>query len=102
MDSNPGMVSDHEDDDGASEIDETRSERHASPNVSLAQLGGIRRAMESCGPDAMDVEIESEDDGHGHHGVLIRPRALAFQEFASRSASASSPRPVNRFGEAAK
>lgn len=100
-DSNPGLVSDDEDDEAASD-DEARSERHASPEAPLTQLNGVRRRIGACGADAMDVDVEFEDDGDGHHGVLIRPRGLAFQEFSQRSAGSSSQRPVSRFGEAAK
>lgn len=101
-DSNPGLVSDHEDDDAASDLDEARSERHSSPDAPMTQLGGMRSGIGVCGGNAMDVDVEVDDDGDGHHGVLIRPRGLAFQEFAQRAADGSSQRPVSRFGEAAK
>ncbi|KAL1302133.1 hypothetical protein AAFC00_002567 [Neodothiora populina] len=100
-DSNPGLVSDHEDDDGVSDLDEARSERHASPDEPITQLSSMRRGMGACG-EAMDVDVEFEDDADGHHEVLIRPRGLAFQEFSQRSAGSTSARPVSRFGEAAK
>ncbi|GAB7348291.1 hypothetical protein MBLNU459_g6271t1 [Dothideomycetes sp. NU459] len=97
-DSNPGLVSDHEDDDAASELDEAHSERHHSPDPApVSALGGIRGS--TCGADAMDVDIEVEDDGDGH-GVLIRPRSLALQDL--RAAAGSPSRPVSRYGEAAK
>lgn len=106
-DSNPGLVSDHEDDDAASELDEAHSDRHASPDVDvpMSQLGAVRRRIGACGADAMDVDdvdVEVEDDGDGHHGVLIRPRGLAFQEFSQRAGGSGSQRPVSRFEEVAK
>ena len=100
-DSNPGLVSDHEDDDAVSDMDEARSERHASPDGSIDRLGGLRRGI-GCGADAIDVEVEADEDVDGHHGVLIRPRGLAFQEFAQRPVAGSNQRPINRFGEGAK
>lgn len=101
-DSNPGLVSDHEDDDVASELDEARSERHVSPVARVGHLGGLRSGVGACGADTVEVDLEVEDDGEGHHGVLIRPRGLAYQEFSSRPGGSPSQRPVSRFGEAAK
>lgn len=100
-DSNPGLVSDHEDDDAVSDLDEARSDRHTSPDEPITQIGAIRRGMGGCG-EAMDVDVEVEDDVDGHHEVLIRPRGLAFQEFSQRPNGSTSTRPVSRFGEAAK
>lgn len=100
-DSNPGLVSDHEDDDAASELDEVRSERHHSPAPApVSALGSLRGG---CGTDAMDLDIEVEDDGDGH-SVLIRPRSLGLQSLQTLRNAAGSPssRPVSRFGEAAK
>lgn len=97
-DSNPGLVSDHEDDDVASDLDEARSDRHHSPApAAVTNLGGMRGA--TCGSEAMEVDLEIEDDMDGH-GVLIRPKSLAYQEL--RRGAGSPSRPVSRFGEAAK
>lgn len=101
VDSNPGLVSDHEDDDAASDLDEAHSDRHHSPvPAPVNALGGMRAGR--CGADAMDLDIEVEDDGDGH-SVLIRPRSLGLQGLQDLRGAAGSPsRPVGRYGEAAK
>lgn len=84
VDSNPGLVSDHEDDDAPSDLDEVRSERHESP-AAVSGLGALRDR--TCG-DEMDVDLEVDvDDEANGHSVLIRPRSLGLQMRSSGSPS---------------
>lgn len=84
VDSNPGLVSDHEDDDGASDLDEAQSERHQSPGA-VSGLGALR--SRACG-DGLDAELEVDvDDEADGHSVLIRPRSLGLQMRSSGSPS---------------
>lgn len=84
VDSNPGLVSDHEDDDAPSDLDDVRSERHASPDA-VSRLGVIRDR--TCGDEIdVDLEVDVEDETNGH-SVLIRPRSLGLQMRSSGSPS---------------
>jgi ADA HAT complex component 1 len=83
-DSNPGLVSDHEDDDATSDLDDVRSERHDSPDA-VSRLGGL--GGRSCG-EGLDVDVEVDvDDEADEHSVLIRPRSLGFQIRSGGSSS---------------
>lgn len=84
VDSNPGLVSDHEDDDAPSDLDDVRSERHDSPDA-VSRLGVIRDR--TCGDEIdVDLEVDVEDETDGH-SVLIRPRSLGLQMRSSGSPS---------------
>jgi ADA HAT complex component 1 len=84
VDSNPGLVSDHEDDDAPSDMDDVRSERHESPDA-VTRLGAIRDR--TCGDEIdLDLEVDVEDEANGH-SVLIRPRNLGLQMRSSGSSS---------------
>jgi ADA HAT complex component 1 len=84
VDSNPGLVSDHEDDDAPSDMDDVRSERHESPDA-VTRLGAIRNR--TCGDEIdLDLEVDVEDEANGH-SVLIRPRNLGLQMHSSGSSS---------------
>ncbi|KAH0289825.1 hypothetical protein M436DRAFT_54153 [Aureobasidium namibiae CBS 147.97] len=84
VDSNPGLVSDHEDDDAPSDLDDVRSERHDSPDA-VSRLGAIRDR--TCGDEIdVDLEVDVEDEANGH-SVLIRPRSLGLQMRSSGSPS---------------
>jgi len=84
VDSNPGLVSDHEDDDAPSDLDDVRSERHESP-AAVTRLGAIRDR--TCGDEMdVDLEVDVEDEANGH-SVLIRPRNLGLQMRPSGSPS---------------
>ncbi|CAD0089466.1 unnamed protein product [Aureobasidium mustum] len=84
VDSNPGLVSDHEDDDAPSDLDDVHSERHESPNA-VSGLGALRNR--TCGDEIdEDLEIDVNDEANGH-SVLIRPRSLGLQMRSSGSPS---------------
>jgi ADA HAT complex component 1 len=84
VDSNPGLVSDHEDDDAPSDLDDVRSERHESPDA-VSRLGVIRDR--TCGDEIdVDLEVDVDDEANGH-SVLIRPRSLGLQMRSSGSPS---------------
>lgn len=96
-DSNPGLVTDHEDDDDVvSDLDEARSEHHESSEENLARINALRAMGGHCG-EAMDVDMEEAEDVEGHHEILIRPRGQAFQEFGPRTSEGGS-----RLNKAAK
>ncbi|KAK8215136.1 hypothetical protein M8818_002146 [Zalaria obscura] len=84
-DSNPGLVSDH-DDDPASDADEDdeggsedASHAHAHGRMPGMRGGLSAAAARTCGEMDLDLEVEDEDGGDGH-GVLIRPRGLLVGE----------------------
>ncbi|KAG9831691.1 hypothetical protein KCU60_g11575, partial [Aureobasidium melanogenum] len=84
VDSNPGLVSDHEDDDAPSDLDDVHSERHGSPDA-VSGLGALRNR--TCGDEIdVDLEIDVNDEANGH-SVLIRPRSLGLQMRSSGSPS---------------
>ncbi|KAI5248620.1 hypothetical protein E4T43_01220 [Aureobasidium subglaciale] len=84
VDSNPGLVSDHEDDDAPSDLDDVRSERHQSPGA-VSRLDALRDR--TCGDELdMDLEVDVDDEAEGH-SVLIRPRSLGLQMRSSGSPS---------------
>lgn len=84
VDSNPGLVSDHEDDDAPSDLDDVRSERHESPGA-VSRLSALRGR--TCGDEmAVDLEVDVDDEADGH-SVLIRPRSLGLQMRSSGSPS---------------
>lgn len=84
VDSNPGLVSDHEDDDGTSDLEDVQSERHHSPGA-VSGLGALRDR--TCGDGmGLDLEVDVDDEADGH-SVLIRPRSLGLQMRSSGSPS---------------
>lgn len=84
VDSNPGLVSDHEDDDAPSDLDDVHSERHGSPDA-VSGLGAL--GNRTCGDEMdVDLEIDVNDEANGH-SVLIRPRSLGLQMRSSGSPS---------------
>lgn len=88
-DSNPGLVSDHDDDPVSEPDEEARSE-----------IEPALRMSRECG-DAMDVDIEVEDDGDSH-GVLIRPRSMLAHGHEEMNGAGSPSRPRSSYRERVK
>jgi len=79
-DSNPGLVSDHDDDPASDPEDDGHSVVGASHNVSISR---------TCG-EAMDVDLRVDED-HDEHSVLVRARNNRNRE-EDRAGSPSRPR----------
>ncbi|KAH9811170.1 hypothetical protein Tdes44962_MAKER05903 [Teratosphaeria destructans] len=77
-DSNPGMVSDHEDDDHASASEDEGPHAHVAP---VGHPLGVRQR--DCS-DNMDIDIAVDDD-MDQHGVLIRRNSMVAAETAMRA-----------------
>ncbi|KAF2220095.1 hypothetical protein BDZ85DRAFT_31763 [Elsinoe ampelina] len=88
-DSNPGLVSDHED-DPVSDPEETGSVIAATEPI---------RIHSGCG-DAMDLDVEVDDD-HDGHGVIIRSRGSMQDDTNIRDAGSPS-RSRSKFGRREK
>ncbi|KAF4553329.1 Hypothetical protein D9617_7g030560 [Elsinoe fawcettii] len=88
-DSNPGLVSDHED-DPVSDPEETGSVIAATEPI---------RIHSGCG-DAMDLDVEVEDDHEGH-SVIIRSRG-SMQDASNMRDSGSPSRSRSKFGRREK
>ena len=89
-DSNPGLVSDHEDDPASEADEETRSVMSSSQPIGLAR---------GCS-DAMDVDLDVNDD-HDEHGMLMRQRSIRERNEMHGSGSPSS-RPRSRYDDGEK
>ncbi|KAJ9619672.1 hypothetical protein H2203_008454 [Taxawa tesnikishii (nom. ined.)] len=86
-DSNPGLVSDH-DDDPASELEEDAENVENRDRITRPTAGSAAGfGVGGCGGDAMDVDVVVEDESDGH-GVLIRPRSML--DFGVRAAGSPS------------
>jgi ADA HAT complex component 1 len=89
-DSNPGLVSDHEDDDHGS-----ASEDEVPQQTTIAHSLGVRRG--DCS-DNMDVDITVDDD-MDQHGVLIRRNSMiAAEERGLRTSAAAAGSPSRKLG----
>ncbi|KAI6839062.1 hypothetical protein KC332_g4336 [Hortaea werneckii] len=86
-DSNPGLVSDHEDDDhGSASEDEVPHAPIPHPILGVRRGGGCGERM-----DSMDLDVAVDDAMDGQHGVLIRRNSmLTADENGLRTASGSS------------
>lgn len=72
-DSNPGLVSDHEDDHGSASEDESSSFAAVGPS--------LPRVTQTCGgDDHMDIDIESDHELEGRGGLIIRRNSMVAQE----------------------
>jgi len=87
-DSNPGLVSDHDDDPASDPEDDGHSVVGSSHNVSISR---------ACG-EAMDVDLRVDEE-HDEHSVLVRARNNRNRE-EDRSGSPSRPR--SRYNESRK
>lgn len=86
-DSNPGLVSDVDDDD------EVASEEEA-PTVGMAEDSGSPHPLgisRTCG-DEMDIDVEIQDHHPEDHGVLVRSRSVMAAADVRRSAGSPSRR----------
>ncbi|KAK3109952.1 hypothetical protein LTR53_016259, partial [Teratosphaeriaceae sp. CCFEE 6253] len=70
VESNPGLVSDHEDDDhGSASEDEV-------PQAAIAHSLGVLAARRDCA-EGMEIDVSvEEDDDDDAHGVIIRSSGL--------------------------
>ena len=84
-DSNPGLVSDHEDDDHGS-ASEDEMEHAPLPPHSL----GVRRGGCNDRVDSMDLDVSVDDDIDGQHGVVIRRNSMTADNSRLRTAEGSS------------
>ena len=90
-DSNPGLVSDHDDDPVSEPDEEARSVIETAPPLPLSR---------SCGNE-MEVDLEVEDNDEGH-SVLIRPRSMIAHGQERLRNEGSPSRPRSRYGEGGK
>lgn len=88
-DSNPGLVSDHEDDDHGS-----ASEDEAPRSARMAHSFGVRRG---CDADEMDLDVAVDDD-MDQHGVIIRRNSMLAAEARGLRATGSTSRPMAKEG----
>ena len=89
-DSNPGLVSDHDD-----EASEAEDETHPEINHPARPLD-INPTI-PCGGE-MEVDVEVEDD-HDGHGLLIRRRTMLGREREAMFTGSTSTRPASRYSE---
>ena len=87
-DSNPGMVSDHDDDPASDPEEDNGSVIAPSHTLSLGR---------SC-EDAMDLDLEVDDD-HEEHNVLVRSRNIRERELHG---AGSPSRPRSRYDDGRK
>ena len=91
-DSNPGLVSDDEDDDhGSASEDE-------APQPSLAHSLGVRRG--GC-TDHMDLDVAVDDEIDGEHGVVIRRNSMLASEDRGLRTAGSPSRKLDVSGKGA-
>ncbi|CAK4026563.1 Hypothetical predicted protein [Lecanosticta acicola] len=85
-DSNPGLVSDHEDDHGSASEDE-------SPSSFAAVAPGLPRVPQTCGSgeEHMDIDIESDHEIDGRGGLIIRRNSMVADEARGLSRCNGSP-----------
>ncbi|KAK3067344.1 hypothetical protein LTR53_015842, partial [Teratosphaeriaceae sp. CCFEE 6253] len=69
VESNPGLVSDHEDDDhGSASEDEV-------PQAAIAHSLGVLAARRDCA-EGMEIDVSVEEEDDDAHGVIIRSSGL--------------------------
>nr|POE52058.1 hypothetical protein CFP56_52439 [Quercus suber] len=84
-DSNPGLVSDHEDDDHGS-----GSEDDSPRSAQMAHSLGVRR---ECGAHDMDIDVAVDDD-MDQHGVIVRRHSMLSAEARGLRDAGSPSRPL--------
>lgn len=86
-DSNPGLVSDHEDDHGSASEDESSSFATVGPSLPPP------RVAQTCGgEDHMEIEIESDHEIEGRGGLIIRRNSMVAEEARGMRGSGSPSR----------
>ncbi|KAK5724690.1 hypothetical protein LTR15_004737 [Elasticomyces elasticus] len=70
VESNPGMVSDHEDDEDHGSV---MSEDHLPQQAAIAHSLGMRSS--GCGGESMDIDVRVDDD-MDEHGVVIERSSM--------------------------
>ncbi|KAK5729471.1 hypothetical protein LTR17_011891 [Elasticomyces elasticus] len=79
VESNPGMVSDHEDDEDHGSV---MSEDHLPQQAAIAHSLGMRSS--GCGGESMDIDVRVDDD-MDEHGVVIRRSSMLSGDAGSSS-----------------
>lgn len=90
-DNNPGLVSDHEDDDHGSASEDDVPHAPAAHSLLAVRRGGCADRVHG-----MDLDVAVDDDISGEHGVVIRRNSMLAADDNSPGAASSASRKLGK------